>query len=191
MQLTQQQESLVRDWAAQGASLSEIQTRLADECGIRLSYLETRFLLIDLKVDLAEKPEKKPAPPADLSSPSAGDYGAAPPLGPNDGAGVDGSGDADFSDDAQDQSGDGLPDENPAAEAPGGGSVQVELDRIQRPGFAVSGSIVCSDGVKGQWGVDDYGRLALAFPDNKGYRPSAADQQSFMMRLRELLAGSY
>ena len=37
--------------------------------------------------------------------------------------------------------------------------------------------------MKGEWGIDNYGRLALAFPDNKGYRPSAADQQAFMQRL--------
>ena len=60
-----------------------------------------------------------------------------------------------------------------------------------RPGFAASGSVTCSDGVKGEWGIDNYGRLALAFPDNKGYRPSAADQQAFMQRLRSLLSGGY
>ena len=74
---------------------------------------------------------------------------------------------------------------------PGASTLTVDLARIQRPGFAASGSITCSDGVKGEWGIDNYGRLALAFPDNKGYRPSAADQQAFMQKLRELLSGGY
>ena len=76
-----------------------------------------------------------------------------------------------------------------APEGAGAGSVAVDVDRIQRPGFAASGSITCSDGVKGQWGIDNYGRIALAFPGNKGYNPSAADQQAFMMQLRSLLGG--
>ena len=83
------------------------------------------------------------------------------------------------------------PEAAPPADPAAASSVQVELARIQRPGFAVSGSIVCSDGVKGEWGVDNYGRLALAFPDNKGYRPSAADQQAFMEKLRALLSAGY
>ncbi len=198
MQLTKEQEAAVRAWAAEGASLSDIQSRLADEFGIRISYLDTRFLLIDLKVDLAEKPEKKSAPAADLSRPAADDYGAAPPLpdrnpdpyDPTSGSvedyDVPSGSDDDF--DSPDASGaPGSPDAPSGAQ----GAVSVELDRIQRPGFAASGSIVCSDGVKGEWGIDAYGRLALAFPDRKGYRPSAADQQAFMDKLRELLSGGY
>ena len=185
MQLTAQQEALVRAWAAEGASLSDIQTRLADECGVRLSYLDTRFLLIDLKVDLAEKPERKAPPAADLSQPADDEYGAAPPL-PD-------SRDPDAPDDVPDASGSDAPADSPAPSDPGApaGSVQVELDRIQRPGFAASGSITCSDGVRGEWGIDAYGRLALAFPERKGYRPSPADQQAFMDKLRDLLSGGY
>ena len=201
MQLTPEQEGLVRAWAAEGASLSDIQTRLADECGLHLSYLDTRFLLLDLKVDLVEKTKKEP-PPRDLAAapaPPAGgagedapdrwddaaedDYGAAPPLpGGEDpyGEPADAAGAA----------------PGPGAEPPppggaGASTLTVELARIQRPGFAASGSVTCSDGVKGEWGIDAYGRLALAFPDNKGYRPSAADQQAFMQQLRGLLSGGY
>ena len=77
------------------------------------------------------------------------------------------------------------------AAAPGASTLKVDLARIQRPGFAASGSVTCSDGVKGEWGIDAYGRLALAFPDNQGYRPSPADQQAFMQQLRSLLSGGY
>ncbi|MBQ6103063.1 MAG: hypothetical protein IJL06_05260 [Kiritimatiellae bacterium] len=189
MQITPQQEALVRAWAAEGATLSDIQTRLADECGLRLSYLDTRFLLLDLKVDLVEKTKKDP-PPRDLAAPAAGGpgaeapdrlddedaYGAAPPL-------------------PGEEPPDSVPDEaSPAptdAAAPGASTLTVDLARIQRPGFAASGSVTCSDGVKGEWGIDAYGRLALAFPDNKGYRPSAADQRAFMQQLRSLLSGGY
>ena len=164
MQITPQQEALVRAWAAEGATLSDIQTRLADECGLRLSYLDTRFLLLDLKVDLVEKTKKDP-PPRNLESgaPAAG-FGS-----PDGGAG----------------------ERSEPEGVPGASTLTVDLARIQRPGFAASGSVTCSAGVKGEWGIDNYGRLALAFPDNKGYRPSAADQQAFMQRLRSLLSGGY
>ena len=201
MQLTPEQEALVRAWAAEGATLSDIQTRLADECGLRLSYLDTRFLLLDLKVDLVEKTKKDP-PPRDLAAPAAGGsgeespdrwddaadgdaYGAAPPL--------PGEEYAESAEDSGPAGGSGAEPPSPAGEAaaPGASTLTVDLARIQRPGFAASGSVTCSDGVKGEWGIDNYGRLALAFPDNKGYRPSAADQQAFMQRLRSLLSGGY
>ena len=190
MQLTPEQQQKVRDWAADGASLSDIQTRLADECGVRLSYLETRFLLLDLKVDLVEK-TKKSAPPPDLAAapaapaepePDPDGYGAVPPL-----PGEEYDGPDDAADTAESS---GAEPPSPSDGAPAG-SVQVDLARIQRPGFAASGSITCSDGVKGEWGIDNYGRLALAFPDNKGYRPTPADQQAFMQQLRSLLSGGY
>ena len=204
MQITPQQEALVRAWAAEGATLSDIQTRLADECGLRLSYLDTRFLLLDLKVDLVEKTKKDPpprnlesgAPAAGFGSPDGGAgersepegvdpdgdaYGAAPPL--------PGEEPADAADPGSPAGGAGERSEPEGV--PGASTLTVDLARIQRPGFAASGSVTCSDGVKGEWGIDNYGRLALAFPDNKGYRPSAADQQAFMQRLRSLLSGGY
>lgn len=185
MDLSPEQQELVRAWAAQGDSISDIQTKLASECGVHLSYMETRFLLLDLSVTLAERNAKKTeAPPAEPAEPKPEPegYGAVPPLpgAPEDDAG--------FPEE------EALPPESEDAQPAGPAapsSVQVELARIQRPGFAVSGSIVCSDGVKGEWGVDNYGRLALAFPDNKGYRPSAADQQAFMEKLRSLLSAGY
>ena len=198
MQITPQQEALVRAWAAEGATLSDIQTRLADECGLRLSYLDTRFLLLDLKVDLVEKTKKDP-PPRDLESGYSAGFGS--PAGGagerSEPEGVDPDGDAYGA--APPLPGEEPPDSVPDADSPapadaGAGessSLKLDLARIQRPGFAASGSVTCSDGVKGEWGIDNYGRLALAFPDNKGYRPSAADQQAFMQRLRSLLSGGY
>ena len=208
MQLTPEQEALVRTWAAEGATLSDIQTRLADECGVHLSYLDTRFLLLDLKVDLVEKTKKEPPPPAAAGVAAAGGAGGPYEEGsgrPSEGPGTEA---ADLADD-EDAYGAAppLPGEEPPdamdSGSPDGGAgersepegvastLKLDLARIQRPGFAASGSVTCSDGVKGEWGIDAYGRLALAFPDNKGYRPSAADQQAFMRQLRSLLSGGY
>ena len=81
MDLSPEQQELVRAWAAQGDSISDIQTKLASECGVHLSYMDTRFLLLDLSVTLAEKNAKKAEPaPAPEPEPGPEGYGAVPPL---------------------------------------------------------------------------------------------------------------
>lgn len=70
--LTAEQKSKVAQWVAEGASLSEVQKRLAAEFSLSLTYMDTRFLVDDLDLALKEKP----APvSADLSQPAT----AAPP----------------------------------------------------------------------------------------------------------------
>ena len=197
MTLTKEQEALVRAWAAEGASLSDIQTRLATECEIHLSYLDTRFLMLDLGVELAERnpPKAEPPPPP---QPQAGPFAAAqpaadplaaPPMGyDSPDAAMDPS-----ADELPAGSEEALPDELPADDAPpAAGAVTVEISRIQRPGFALSGTLTCSDGVTGEWGVLGDGRLALDFGEaNKGYRPSEADLRAFQQQLREKLSAAY
>jgi hypothetical protein len=58
MNLTEEQRQRVTAWILQGAKLSEVQNRLAQEFGIRLTYIETRFLVDDLKLT-----PKDPEPP--------------------------------------------------------------------------------------------------------------------------------
>ena len=66
--LTPQQRQLVEQWAAEGASLNQIQDRLRSECATTLTYMETRLLIMELGVKIQDKPrevppEEKPAPP--------------------------------------------------------------------------------------------------------------------------------
>ena len=66
MTLTEEQRQRVTSWIAQGAKLSEIQNRLAEEFGIKLTYMEARFLVDDLKlVPKDPEPPKTPEPPAE------------------------------------------------------------------------------------------------------------------------------
>lgn len=72
--LTEEQQARVKAWAEEGANLNQIQDRLKTECGITLTYLDARLLLVDLGVTLKEnKPreEKKeePAEGADATEP--------------------------------------------------------------------------------------------------------------------------
>jgi hypothetical protein len=50
MNLNDEQRRHVATWISQGAKLSEIQNRLAQEFNVRLTYIETRFLVDDLKL---------------------------------------------------------------------------------------------------------------------------------------------
>lgn len=65
MKLTDDQIAKVKEWAAAGESLSGIQGRLKDECGVSLTYLDTRLLIGDLGLELeewkAKAREEKPA----------------------------------------------------------------------------------------------------------------------------------
>jgi hypothetical protein len=58
MNLTEEQRQRVTAWILQGAKLSEVQNRLQSEFGIKLTYIETRFLVDDLKLT-----PKDPEPP--------------------------------------------------------------------------------------------------------------------------------
>jgi hypothetical protein len=83
MKLDESQEQRVREWVGAGLQPAEIQKRLADECGLRLTYMEVRFLLDDLRVS---PKDKEPAPVAALTGGPVG--GPAPVPDPAGGGGV-------------------------------------------------------------------------------------------------------
>src|SRR5476651_2360189 len=64
MNLDEAQRQTVAKWISEGAKLSEIQKRLL-ELGIKLTYMEVRFLVDDLKLTPKDpEPPKVVAPPA-------------------------------------------------------------------------------------------------------------------------------
>ena len=83
MNLDESQRQRVTAWILQGAKLSEIQTRLAEEFGLRLTYMEVRFLVDDLKLTPKDpEPPKNVEPAPATASQSAGTKDAAPPAEP-------------------------------------------------------------------------------------------------------------
>ena len=65
MNLNDEQRKQVTAWVSQGAKLSEVQNRIGAEFGLRLTYMETRFLVDDLKLTLKDPdPPKVEKPPA-------------------------------------------------------------------------------------------------------------------------------
>ena len=82
MNLDESQRQKIAAWIADGAKLSEIQTRLMSEFGLKLTYMEVRFLVDDLKLTPKDpEPPKVAAPVAEATKP-ADKKSTPPPAGP-------------------------------------------------------------------------------------------------------------
>jgi hypothetical protein len=160
MKLTEEQRQRVATWISEGAKLAEIQTRLSAEFGIKLTYMEARFLVDDLKLT-----PKDPEPPK-VITPPASPATAAPGLAPEPTP-------AEIADEP-------LP-------AGLGGKVSVSVDQIARPGAIVSGKVTFSDGQTADWYLDQTGRLGVV-PKQTGYKPTPADVQEFQLALQQEIA---
>jgi hypothetical protein len=63
MNLDEAQRKQVAAWVEQGLKLSEIQTRLAAELGLRLTYMDVRLLVDDLKLTPKDLETPRPLAP--------------------------------------------------------------------------------------------------------------------------------
>jgi hypothetical protein len=158
MNLDESQRQKVAAWIAEGLKLSEIQSRIGSELGLRMTYMEVRFLVDDLKLTPKDPDPPKPVAPSP-ASPLAPDAPVAPTS----------------------------PAAQPGAPAQPGGGVAVTVDQLARPGAMVSGKVTFSDGQKAEWYLDQTGRLGVV-PAQTGYKPSQADVQSFQLGLQDELA---
>jgi hypothetical protein len=78
-QLTPDQLARVEAWAAEGATLNQIQDRLKTEFALVLTYLEARLLVAEVGVRLKDKerPVEKPAEPEPAPAAPEADTDAA------------------------------------------------------------------------------------------------------------------
>ncbi len=164
MDFSDEQKDKIRQWAGEGCGLAEIQRRIGDELGVTMTYMDVRFLIVDLDVTLEEPEKKKPTPPPPPPAPAP--PAAEPPPGPY---------------------ADAAPSPLPPADAGMAASVSVDVDRLMKPGALVSGTVVFSDGVKATWMLDQLGRLAIDASE-PGYRPSDADNEAFIKALQDEIA---
>lgn len=163
MNLDESQRKKVTEWIAQGLKLSEIQSRLASELGLTMTYMDVRLLVDDLK--LTPKDVERPKPTQTtlagaVASPTAGSAMPASSASP-----------ASIS----------------PPDAAGSGSVSVSVDHLARPGALVSGKVTFSDGNRAEWYLDQSGRLGLV-PQTPGYRPPTGDVQQFQALLESELS---
>lgn len=173
MSLTPEQQQAVAAWVAAGDNLSVIQRKLAEEFKLSMTYRDVRFMVDDLNLALVDAKPKVDT--RDISKATAPAPAASSPAAPAGHEALPG-GEEEFADDLDEA----LP--------PGGASpVSVEIDKVNLiPGALASGSVTFSDGVTGKWIVDNQGRPGFTQVSQPGYRPSAADSQSFMQELSRL-----
>ena len=76
--VTAEQLEMVRVWASEGTDLNGIQKKLVAECGVHLTYMDVRFLLLDNGIEIATAPAPKKETPAPAEPASAPAESAAP-----------------------------------------------------------------------------------------------------------------
>ena len=162
--LTDEQVATIHKWASDGDQLAEIQKRMEETFDIRLTYMDTRFLILDLGIQLQSDSDANTE---------------------NEDEGNDESNATPSMDELTEDDIEVLPPDASAAPLPGG-RVRVSLDSIARPGMMVNGRVTFSDGESGAWYVDEMGRLGIE-PNTPGYRPSEIDLQSFQRELQQLM----
>ncbi|MDD2764304.1 MAG: hypothetical protein PHE83_10060 [Opitutaceae bacterium] len=193
MSLSPEQKQIVATWVAAGDSLAVVQKKISEEFKVSMTYMDVRFLVDDLGLELknAAHPQvdaetdlgkARPAPPA----PADKKGGLLDKLKKAVGAGSEDEAEAGTTDEDEPGLAPASPDGLDASPPAGKGSVKVALDRVMRPGMVVSGSVTFSDGTSGKWAMDQYGRLLLE-TGKKGYQPSAADVQIFQRELSRQL----
>ncbi len=184
MALTPEQKQKVSQWVAAGDNLSAIQSKLSTEFQVSMTYMDVRFLVDDLNLELKDpKPavnpndvsKAQPAPDKKAAAPAPAAAGELP-------EGEEALDEAPLDDEAA-LAEEGLP---PA----GASKVTVTLDRVVLiPGAMASGTATFSDGVTAKWIVDQYGRPGFTEVSQPGYRPTPEDAQAFMRELTLAIQG--
>lgn len=192
MMTNKERNELIAQKLNEGMSLSDVQKLLADEHGLRMTFLDLRLIAADLSVDWQkhDKP-KKPAPAAVVAAPAA-DAGA----GETD-ALTEAEDAYDEDDDEVAES--GAEDDEVAAAREGdadddatdadddGSGTRVTLDAQPRRGTAMSGAVRFASGLHGGWYMDQTGRLGLQLAEGQDAQPSEDDIRLFQSKLSALL----
>lgn len=129
--VSDEQLSMVRLWASQGIDLNGIQKKLAAECGVHLTFMEVRFLLLDHGIEIAQpQAEKAPEQPAQPAQATPEAQQTETPTAPA------------------------------AMGTPTPVKPKMMLDDIQIPGTILSGKCEFPSGTKVSWQIDQMGQLA-------------------------------
>ena len=156
--MTQEEiKQFIADKTAAGMSLTAIQDALSAQ-GVKIRFMELRLLAAEIESVLEKKEAEKAAAAPAPEEKKAEEAPASAPA-------------------------------EPASPAPDGaakvrGATTVSVSPIQRPGFAMSGSVSFGSGVTADWYVDQTGRLGL---DNASGQPDEQDIQEFQIELRKAL----
>ena len=177
---TKERDEYIASQLNAGVSLSDVQTKLAQEYGVKMTYFELRMLAMGLAVDWEKQDKPKPAAATPAPAVSAPPQEAA--------ADGDGADDTAFDDDE--------PEDVPEAEAVEDtedddgettpGETKIVLDETPHPGAALSGTAVFASGASGKWALARNGRLGFE-ADEGSADPDENDWQLFQAELQKTL----
>jgi hypothetical protein len=183
MELTDEQKRAVAAWVAAGEGLSAIQRKLSEQFKVSLTYMDVRFLVDDLNLQVKDAAPKAAPELEKAGAPArpAGKRGLFDKAKEKLGLGRE----AVPTEDEEKGDLEEFDEELPPA---GNSMVSVSVDKVTLiPGAIASGGVTFSDGVTGKWVVDNYGRPGFTELSRPDYRPSAGDAQAFMRELSAAL----
>ena len=172
MKLTEDQITTIKSWIESGDDLGKIQNQINESFDINLTYLETRFLLSDLKIELNEEEEEEEEEPVGETPDEIQDSN-------------------NVTENTEEPEQQETPSDDPEKEETEEGAqptnINVSVDSITQPQCVISGKVTFSDGQLASWWFDQMGQLGLN-PDKEGYTPSREDVAVFQVELRKVLA---
>ena len=181
---TKERDEYIASQLNAGVSLSDVQTKLAQEYGVKMTYFELRMLAMGLAVDWEKQDKPKPAatPAPVVAAPQEAaadddDMAAADDFNADDAADTE----AEPTDDDDNEE----PDDDEAATD---GETKIVLDETPHPGAALSGTAVFASGASGKWALSRNGRLGFE-PDEGSKEPDENDWQLFQAELQKTLQG--
>ncbi len=169
-QLSDEQRQSIAAWVEGGDQLPDIQRKLDSELGHKLTYLDTRFLIEDLGLEI--KVDEAPVDPA-------GEATSPEEVSPEEESG----------DGVSDEASPDLPDDSPPAsgeeDVPDAADVSasVTIDQIQRPGAIMSGKVTFGPDQTLSWWLDQMGQLGID-PGEGDFRPNEQQLMAFQRELQ-------
>jgi hypothetical protein len=181
---TKERDEYIASQLNAGVSLSDVQTKLAQEYGVKMTYFELRMLAMGLAVDWEKQDKPKPAatPAPVVAAPQEAaadddDMATADDFNADDAENTE----AEPTDDDDNEE----PDDDEAAAE---GETKIVLDETPHPGAALSGTAVFASGASGKWALSRNGRLGFE-PDEGSKEPDENDWQLFQAELQKTLQG--
>ena len=171
MQVTEDQKKAIGEWIQSGADLGKVQQSLKEEFELTLTYLDTRFLLADLGLEVQQEeeetdPEEPIVEEQDYSAKSSEEEPEA---------------ESEEEESLPEDPEEGTNNENQKT------NVNLTVDSLTQPQCVISGKVTFSDGKGSSWYIDQLGRLGLN-PDEEEYSPSKEDLEVFQIELRNVLS---
>ncbi len=179
MQVTEDQKQAIGEWIQSGADLSKIQQNLKEEFGLSLTYLDTRFLLGDLGLEVRQEEEEEEEEEETDPEESISEEQDLSAISNEEEPEAKSEEEEPLPEDLEEEAG----DENETRTT----NVNLTVDSLTQPQCVISGKVTFSDDKGAAWYIDQLGRLGLN-PDEEGYNPTQKDLAVFQIELRNVLS---